>query len=196
MSDRNALLRALIHDLRSPLNVMQAALPEIEAPPDDRYVGLARKSTDRCVFALAFVQRALDRLHVGGSSAGPVSTMRAAELRADVDALLAGAPPAEARVAVAGPADLANGSIPWALVAASLRLLVKDEALTCEIESDDVVAIVRETSWAALVEDASRGFGAQRPGFAAWTLEAALRAGGLGLTSAEDARIRVKKSAS
>lgn len=195
MSEHEALLRALLHDLRSPLNVVQAALSEIEVPEDDRYVDLAGRSTQQCVFALSFVQRGLDAL--GQAPGASSQRLAATQLRAEVDALLDGAPAAQSPVRVE-PARvaLAPGTPAWGVVIASLGLLSKKAPLTCTLDSAASIRVERPAPWDELLAGAADGFASQRPGYAAWILAAALRTGGLGLSACDAATaLRVNASA-
>jgi hypothetical protein len=197
MSEHEGLIRALLHDLRTPLNVVQAALPEIDVPEDDRYVGLAQRSTQQAVFALSFVQRALDALRAAASGSGR-EDLTATELRADVDALLDGAPPTDCAIHIE-PSDvtLADGTPMWGLALGALGLLSRKNPLSCAFESETSVRVGREAPWSALLADASDSFASQRPGYAAWVLAAALGRGALTLAPADEPTVLcVNKSAS
>lgn len=186
MTDAESLVRALVHDLRTPLNVIDTALGELElAPGGERMLELADKSSKECAFALSFVQRGLDAL----SSQLRDDAAPKEQLQSDVHALLPGFgdvfdvedhESVDLRIEAESP-RLEGDSVSWSLLVAALRVSQKEGKLTCVIEAPDRVSLHHPRGWASLVdEDSGRvSFASLRPGYAAWILAAAVERGGL-----------------
>jgi len=178
-ADRERLLRAVLHDLRTPLNVVQSALGEIEAPPGDPFGDLATRSTADCVFILRFVQGALDGLSRDGTE-----FLDAAQLEAEVADRL-GQPDA-VRVRRNGLTRLEGQKSSWSLVLSALWLLGPNEPLDCTLEAPREVRIERASSWRGLGSGDPAAFTSLRPGYAAWVLAAVLERENLRLSNTED----------
>lgn len=168
MSDRHEeLMRVLLHDLRTPLNVVGAALDQLDVPPDDRYVELARNGTRECAFALSFVQRALDVL-----SADPrPEAIDATTLQSALASVVAGSPAESWPLSVDDDLALRGTLARWEIALGALRMLARKESVSVRGASKAAVDIARETPWSVGSSADDAAFASLRPGYAGWVLD-------------------------